>query len=72
MLNDMGCCLNAFDGDDLLSCSLEQLEKAANEFVEIIILLVGKDTNPKDKIAIHSDSLRDHPAGSPHFASDDS
>uniref|UniRef100_A0AAV1UPU9 Uncharacterized protein n=1 Tax=Peronospora matthiolae TaxID=2874970 RepID=A0AAV1UPU9_9STRA len=24
MLNDMGVCPNAFDGDELLSCSLEQ------------------------------------------------
>ena len=65
MLDDMGCCPKAFDGYDLLSCSLEQFENAANELVEIMIILVGKATTPKDKIAIPSDPL-EHPTGSPY------
>ena len=33
MLDDMGFCANAFDGDDLLSFSLEQLQDARSKFV---------------------------------------
>ncbi|CAI5731159.1 unnamed protein product [Peronospora destructor] len=72
MLDDMGVCPNAFDGDELLSCSLEQLKNAANEFVEIMIMLVGKANAPEDKIETPFDSLQEHPAGSPRYASDDS
>uniref|UniRef100_A0AAV1UAI4 Uncharacterized protein n=1 Tax=Peronospora matthiolae TaxID=2874970 RepID=A0AAV1UAI4_9STRA len=72
MLDDMGVCPNAFHGDELLSCSLEQLKNAANEFVEIMIMLVGKANTPEDMIGTPSDSLRKHPAGSPHYASEDS
>ena len=68
----MGICPNAFDGDELLSCSLEQLKNAANEFVEIMIMLVGKANTPEDEIGSPSDSLRKHPAGPPRYASDDS
>uniref|UniRef100_A0AAV1VHY5 Retrotransposon gag domain-containing protein n=1 Tax=Peronospora matthiolae TaxID=2874970 RepID=A0AAV1VHY5_9STRA len=68
----MGICPNAFDGDELLSCSLEQLKDAVNEFVEIMIMLVGKANTPEDKIGTPSGSLRKHPAGSPRYASDDS
>ena len=59
MLDDMGFCANAFDGDDLLSCSLEQLEDARSKFVEVMMPMVGKATNREDKIAIHSNSLRE-------------
>uniref|UniRef100_A0AAV1TG59 Uncharacterized protein n=1 Tax=Peronospora matthiolae TaxID=2874970 RepID=A0AAV1TG59_9STRA len=72
MLDDMGVCPNAFDGDELLSCSLERLKNAANEFVEIMIVLVSKANTPEDKIGTPSGSLRKHPAGSPRYASDDS
>ena len=72
MLDDMEFCPNAFDRDDSLSCSLEQLENATNEFVEIMTLLVGKSTTPKDKIVTSSNSIREHPAKSPRYASDDS
>uniref|UniRef100_A0AAV1VBW5 CCHC-type domain-containing protein n=1 Tax=Peronospora matthiolae TaxID=2874970 RepID=A0AAV1VBW5_9STRA len=72
MLDDMGICPDAFDGDELLSCSLEQLKDAANEFVEIMIMMVGKANTPEDKIGTPSGSLRKHPAGSPRYASDDS
>ena len=72
MLDDMGVCPNAFDGDELLSCSLEQLKNAANEFVEIMIMLVGKANAPEDKIETLSDSLQKHAVGSPRYASDDS
>ena len=44
MLDDMSFYANAFDGDDLLSCSLEQLEDARSKFVEIMICMVGKAT----------------------------
>ena len=68
----MGFCAKAFDGDELLSCSLEQLEDARSKFVGIMTLMVGEATKSKDKVAIHSDSLREHLTGSPHYASDDS
>ena len=70
MLDDMGIWPNAFDGDELMSCSLEQLKNAANAFVEIMIMLVGKANTPEDEIGSPSDSLRKHPAGSPRYASD--
>ena len=69
MLNDTGFCPNAFDGDKLMGCSLEQLKNAVSEFVEVMILLVGKNTTPRDKIAIPSGSPQEHPSGSPHHAS---
>uniref|UniRef100_A0AAV1ULP1 Uncharacterized protein n=1 Tax=Peronospora matthiolae TaxID=2874970 RepID=A0AAV1ULP1_9STRA len=72
MLDDMGVCPDAFDGDELLSCSLERLKNAANEFVEIMIVLVSKANTPEDKIGTPSGSLCKHPAGSPRYASDDS
>uniref|UniRef100_A0AAV1TG46 Uncharacterized protein n=2 Tax=Peronospora matthiolae TaxID=2874970 RepID=A0AAV1TG46_9STRA len=72
MLDDMGVCPDAFDGDELLSCSLERLKNAANEFVEIMIVLVSKANTPEDKIGTPSGSLWKHPAGSPRYASDDS
>ena len=37
-----------------------------------MIHLVAKATTSKDKIAIPSYPLREHPAGSPYYASDDS
>uniref|UniRef100_A0AAV1U1R6 Uncharacterized protein n=1 Tax=Peronospora matthiolae TaxID=2874970 RepID=A0AAV1U1R6_9STRA len=37
-----------------------------------MIMLVGKANTPEDKIGTPSGSLRKHPAGSPHYASDDS
>ena len=72
MLDDMVVCPNAFDGDELLSCSLEQLKNAANEFVEIMIMLVGKANAPEDKTETPSDSLQKHAVGSPRDVSDDS
>ena len=72
MLDDMGFCANAFDGDDLLSFILEQLEDARSKLMEIMRLMVDKATNPKDNIAIPSESLRERLAGSPHYASADS
>ncbi|CAI5731147.1 unnamed protein product [Peronospora destructor] len=72
MLDDMGVCPNAFDGDELLSCSLEQLKNAANEFVEIMTMLVGRAHALEDKIEIPSESLQKHAVGSPRDASDDS
>uniref|UniRef100_A0AAV1TZ92 BAG domain-containing protein n=1 Tax=Peronospora matthiolae TaxID=2874970 RepID=A0AAV1TZ92_9STRA len=50
MLDDMGVCPNAFDGDELLSCRLKRLKNAENEFVKIMIMLVGKANTPEDKI----------------------
>ena len=51
---------------------MEQLKNAANEFVEIMIMLVGKANAPEDKIETPFDSLQEHAVGSPRYASDDS
>ena len=60
MLNDTGFCPNAFEGDNRMGCSLEQLKNAISEFVEVMILLVGKASAPRDKITVSSDRLREH------------
>ena len=69
MLDDMGFYANAFDGDEMLSCSLEQLEDARSRFVGIMVLMVGEATKPKVKIALHPDSLREHLTGSLQYDS---
>ena len=51
---------------------LGTVEEARSKFVEVMILMVGEATKPKDKVAIHSDLLRERLSGSPHYASADS
>ena len=48
------------------------MKNAANEFVEIMIMLVGKANAPEDKIETPSDSFQKHAVGSPRDASADS
>ena len=72
MLSDTGFCFNIFDVDDLMGCTLEQLKNAVSEFVEVMILLVGKTISSNAKIAIRLDSPREHLSRSPHYASADS
>ena len=40
--------------------------------MDIMILMLGETSKPRDKIAVPLDSLREHLTDSPHYASSDS
>ena len=72
MMNDTGFCPNAFEGDDLMGCSLKQLKNAISKFVEAIVLLVDKTSAPRDRKRCIFGFISGKPSRSHHYASADS
>ena len=72
MLRETGFCPGAFEAKELMRCSMDQLTNAADEFVKIMVPLVGKKDKPEPKIAPTEDMTQAPRSGSSPYISADS